>query len=73
MENKRCRREYAPLADVVNRNSDSVYQTDVVLILIRPCANRSWREFRITDVMGCGWNHVADEAGDLKAIDACDR
>jgi hypothetical protein len=39
------------LADVVNRNSDSVYQTDVVLILIRRCANRSWREFRITDVV----------------------
>jgi len=31
IENKRCRIKPRALDDVVNRNSDSVYQTDAVL------------------------------------------
>src|SRR4051812_32562673 len=39
IQNKRCCKELDRFDGVVNRNADSVYQTDAVLILIRGCAN----------------------------------
>src|SRR5271168_2920536 len=44
-ENKRCRTKPRAIADVVNRNGVSVYQTDAVLILIGGVQKAPYRRF----------------------------